>query len=102
MMPLRAPGEERPCDRCTHRPHAFRGECACDCHAIARKNMEIAAAAFADAPHPLRDAALAALLDALDGIELSAAERRTLTWLADHGESAHRLAGVIRRARGAA
>ncbi len=56
------------------------------------------------APTPLppwQAVRLATLLDALDGIPLTGAERRTLTWLCgfeDH--TVVHLAAVIRRARG--
>ncbi|MBA2696960.1 MAG: hypothetical protein H0U62_14240 [Actinobacteria bacterium] len=58
---------------------------------------------FDPAPLPVWQAArLATLLDALEGVPLSNAERASLTWLC--GFEAHtveNIAAVIRRARGA-
>jgi hypothetical protein len=56
-------------------------------------------ARYGHAGSTLRDAAFADLLDALGPVELTAAEHRSLYWLADYSETAHRIAGVIRRAR---
>ena len=50
---------------------------------------------------PWEAARLAVLLDALDGIPISDAERRSLAWLCGfEADTVENLAAVIRRARG--
>jgi hypothetical protein len=51
---------------------------------------------------PWQSDRLATLLDALDGIPVSDAERRSLAWLCGfEADTVEHLAAVIRRARGA-
>ena len=50
---------------------------------------------------PWEAARLAVLLDALDGVAISDAERRSLAWLCGfEADTVENLAAVIRRARG--
>lgn len=51
---------------------------------------------------PLRENAHETLLTAFAGVDLDEAEARSLWWLADFSETAHRIARLVERARGVA